>query len=42
MLQEFCGPEFRHFKEEDARTVAELIARHPEKGKGIVKNLGVK
>ena len=40
ILQEFCGPEFRTFKEEDLRTVAQLIDRHPEKKRDIVKNLG--
>jgi pumilio family protein 6 len=38
-LQEFFGPEFRHFKEEDARTVIELMERHPEKRRDILKHL---
>ena len=40
MLQEFCGPEFRAFKEDDLRTVAQLIERHPVKEKDIVRHLG--
>ena len=39
MLQEFCGPEFRHFKEPELRTVSELIAKHPQKEKDIVRHL---
>lgn len=40
MLQEFLGPEFRLFKEKEVRTVAELIAKHPEKKDEIIKHLG--
>jgi len=40
MLQEFCGPEFRHFKETSLRTVAQLIEKFPEKKKDIVRHLG--
>lgn len=40
MLQEFCGPEFRHFKEPELRTVSELIAKHPQKERDIVRHLG--
>ena len=40
MLQEFCGPEFRVFKEETLRTVPMLIEKHLEKKRDIVKNLG--
>ncbi len=40
MLQEFCGPEFRAFKEDDVRTVAQLIEKHPMKKKDIVRHLG--
>jgi pumilio family protein 6 len=40
VLQEFLGPEFRLFKEPEVRTVAELIAKHPEKKDDIVKSLG--
>jgi len=38
-LQEFFGPEFRHFKEDDARTVIQLMQRHPEKRRDILKHL---
>jgi len=38
-LQEFFGPEFRHFKENDARTVIQLMQRHPEKRRDILKHL---
>jgi pumilio family protein 6 len=38
-LQEFFGPDFRNFKEEDARTVIELMKRHPEKRRDILKHL---
>jgi len=39
-LQEFLGPEFRLFKETEVRSVAELIAKHPEKKEDIIKHLG--
>jgi len=39
-LQEFLGPEFRLLKQEDIRTVTELVAKHPEKEKGITLALG--
>jgi pumilio family protein 6 len=39
MLQEFCGPEFRHFKEDALRTVAQLLEKFPEKTKDIVRHL---
>ena len=39
-LQEFFGPEFRHFKEEDSRTVVQLMLKHPEKRRDILKHLG--
>jgi len=39
-LQEFLGPEFRLWKHEEIRTVLELVARHPEKEKGITLALG--
>jgi len=39
MLQEFLGPEYRLFKEPEIRTVAELLAKHPEKRSECVKNL---
>jgi len=39
-LQEFLGPEFRLFKEKEIKTVAELIAKYPEKKDELVKNLG--
>ena len=38
-LQEFFGPEFRHFKEDDARTVVQLMLRHPEKRRDVLKHL---
>ena len=38
-LQEFFGPEFRHFKEEDSRTVVQLMLKHPEKRRDILKHL---
>jgi len=41
MLQEFLGPEYRLFKEPELRTVPELLAKHPEKKKELVKNMGV-
>jgi len=41
MLQEFLGPEYRLFKEPEIRSVAELIAKHPEKKEEIIKNLGM-
>ncbi len=40
MLQEFCGPEFRHFKEPELRTVKQLVEKFPEKAKSIVYHLG--
>lgn len=40
MLQEFCGPEFRVFKEEDLRTVKQMIEKFPEKKKQILQYLG--
>lgn len=40
-LQEFFGPEFRHFKEDTARTVLEVLDKFPEKKRDVVKNLGV-
>lgn len=40
MLQEFLGPEYELFKEEEVRTVSELVAKHPEKKDEIIKNLG--
>ncbi len=40
-LQEFFGPEFRHFKEENLRTVVQLMESHPEKARDIVKHLAV-
>ena len=39
MLQEFCGPEFRHFKEPEVKSVKDLIAKHPEKEKYIIRHL---
>ena len=39
-LQEFLGPEFRLLKQEEIRTVIELVAKHPEKEKGITLALG--
>ena len=30
---------FRHFKEDDARTVIQLMQRHPEKRRDILKHL---
>ena len=39
MLQEFCGPEFRAFKEDDVRTVAQLIEKHPTKERDIIRHL---
>jgi len=41
MVQEFYGPEFRHFKEDELRTAAEVIAKYPEKERDLIKNLGV-
>ena len=40
MVQEFLGPEYRLFKEKEVRTVAELIAKHPEKKDDLIKHLG--
>lgn len=39
MLQEFCGPEFKAFKENDIRNVTDLIAKHPDKRKDICFHL---
>ena len=38
-VQEFYGPEFKHFKEDDARTVVQLMQRHPEKRRDLLKHL---
>ena len=39
-LQEFFGPEFRLWKQEQLRTVLEVVEKHPEKEKGITLALG--
>lgn len=38
-LQEFFGPEFRHFKEPELRTVIQVMMKYPDKRRDILKHL---